>query len=304
MQQTTDTVLMIRPTDFRSNEETAVNNHFQNVGTEKNTNEIAQQEFDHFVKLLRENEVGVIVIENNGQENTPDALYPNNWISFHKGNQVVIYPMFAENRRRERNLTILQNDSFESRGKLMIQDYTAFEQQGEILEGTGSMILDRINKKAYCSKSPRSSQKVLKEFCHHFEYSPIIFNSYQTVEGQRKPIYHTNVMLSIGEDFAVICASSIDDSMEVKTVIESLQNDGKKIIHISEEQVNQFAGNMLQVRNTKNERLLVMSETARNSLNENQIKELTKKNKLVVAPLNTIEYYGGGSARCMLAEVF
>ena len=304
MQQITDTVLMIRPSNFRSNEETAVNNHFQNKGKEINTNALAQQEFDHFVKVLRENEVEVIVIENNGEENTPDALFPNNWISFHEGGQIVTYPMFAENRRRERNLNILKNKAFKTTYEWTVQDFTAFEQQGEILEGTGSMILDRINKKAYCSLSQRSSEKVLKEFCHLFSYTPLVFTAYHSIQDQRRPIYHTNVMLSIGEDFAIICESSIDNKEEARNVLESLKKDGKEIILISEEQVNLFAGNMLQIKNKKNERILIMSQTARNSLNDDQVRKLENQNKLVPVPLNTIEYYGGGSARCMLAEVF
>ncbi len=304
MQQITDTVLMIRPSGFRSNEETAVNNHFQNKSQETNTNAIAQQEFDHFVTLLKEKDVNVILIENNGKKNTPDALFPNNWISFHEGNQVVIYPMFAKNRRRERNLNILKDKAFKSTVKWSLQDYSAFEQYGEILEGTGSMILDRINRKAYCSLSPRSSKRVLNHFCNHFNYTPLVFNAFHTVNAQRKPIYHTNVMLSIGEDFAVICKSAIDNKEEAQQVIETLKNDGKEIILISEEQVNQFAGNMLQIKNRKNEKLLVMSETARNSLTNDQVNKLTSNNKLVSVPLNTIEYFGGGSARCMLAEVF
>jgi hypothetical protein len=212
--------------------------------------------------------------------------------------------MFAENRRQERREDIL--DLLEERGFAIheIMDYTSAEDDDIFLEGTGSLLLDRQNGKAYCALSPRADEELFIEFCEDFEYNPIIFEAYQTVDGVRKLIYHTNVMMCLGETFAVICADCIDDKQERKMVLDNLREDGKEIILITEDQVNSFAGNMLEVRGSDNRRYLIMSQSAHKSLTPAQIAQLEKHATILSSSLDTIEACGGGSARCMMAEVF
>ncbi|MGB5418067.1 citrulline utilization hydrolase CtlX [Algibacter sp.] len=307
MKQTTNTILMIRPVNFRMNEQTAVNNYYQEVidGVLPETiNTKAQREFDAYVEKLKAIGVNVIVVNDNTGTDTPDSIFPNNWVSFHENGDVGLYPMFAENRRLERREDILE--TLEEKGFVInnIVDYTSAEAEHVFLEGTGSVILDRENRKAYCALSPRADEDLFIEFCEDFEYSPVVFNAYQTVNGERKAIYHTNVMMCIGETFAVICLSCIDDKKERKQVIKHLKEDGKSIIDITEAQLTNFAGNMLQVRGTNDERYLIMSQTAFDSLTSFQIKTLEKHTKILSSSLETIETCGGGSARCMMAEVF
>ena len=297
---------MIRPVNFRMNEQTAVNNYFQEDLDLKNTeiNSKAQIEFDNFVQKLREAGVDVIVIQDDKLLDTPDSIFPNNWVSFHSNGDVVVYPMFAENRRKERRDEVfikLEEEGFCIKN---IIDYTSAEHEGVFLEGTGSLILDRVNKKAYCALSPRADEDLLIEFCEDFEYMPVIFTAYQTVEKERLPIYHTNVMMCVGNDFAVICLDSIDDKKERKNVVDHLKNDGKEIITITEDQMANFAGNMLELKNKNDERLIAMSQSAYDSLNMEQINKLEKYCKIITSSLDTIETCGGGSARCMMAEVF
>ena len=306
MEQTTNTILMIRPVNFRMNEQTAVNNYFQEDLNLKNTeiNSKAQIEFDNFVQKLREAGVDVVVIQDDKLLDTPDSIFPNNWVSFHSNGDVVVYPMFAENRRKERRDEVfikLEEEGFCIKN---IIDYTSAEHEGVFLEGTGSLILDRVNKKAYCALSPRADEDLLIEFCEDFEYMPVIFTAYQTVEKERLPIYHTNVMMCVGNDFAVICLDSIDDKKERKNVVDHLKNDGKEIITITEDQMANFAGNMLELKNKNDERLIAMSQSAYDSLNMEQINKLEKYCKIITSSLDTIETCGGGSARCMMAEVF
>ncbi len=306
-QQTTNTVVMIRPVAFRMNEQTAVNNYYQKVLddlTPENVNEKAQQEFDAFVSLLRQNGVNVIVVDDTIDPDTPDSIFPNNWISFHENGDVVLYPMFAENRRLERREDIL--DILEDNGFYIenIIDYTSAEEDNIFLEGTGSLLIDRVNEKVYCALSPRAEEELVIEFCEDMDMMPVIFESYQTVNGERKLIYHTNVMMCLGQTFAVICADSIDDKQERKIVLDHLKETGKEVVYITEEQVNNFAGNMLEVKGQNEERLLVMSTQAYNSLTTQQIATLQKHARIVHSSLDTIEACGGGSARCMLAEVF
>jgi len=305
--QATNTILMIRPVAFRMNEQTAVNNYYQKVIdglTPENVNAKAQQEFDAFVEKLIAHGVNVIIVEDTLQPDTPDSVFPNNWISFHQSGDVVLYPMFAENRRLERREDVL--DLLEEKGFLIenVLDYTLAEEANVFLEGTGSIILDRINEKAYCALSPRAEEELFIEFCEDMEYTPVIFNAYQTVNGVRKPIYHTNVMMCIADTFAVICADCIDDKAERKMVLEQLKQDGKEIILISEEQVNHFAGNMLQVLGVNQQKYLVMSSSAYQSLTQKQLESIEKHNPIIHASLDIIEACGGGSARCMMAEVF
>lgn len=297
---------MIRPINFRMNEQTAVNNYYQEALDLKNAeiNNKAQQEFDAYVTKLQQFGVQVIVIPDTDEFDTPDSLFPNNWISFHEDGTVALYPMFAENRRLERREDIL--DILEENGFLIenVVDYSSAEKEEIYLEGTGSLLLDRVNRKAYCALSPRADEDLFIEFCEDFEYTPVLFTANQTVDNKRKAIYHTNVMMCLAETFAVICLSSIDDKQERKNVLKHLKEDKKQIIEITEEQVNHFAGNMLQVKGANNERFLVMSQSAFDCLTQNQIQQITKHCKIISSSLETIETCGGGSARCMMAEIF
>ncbi|MGL5111687.1 MAG: citrulline utilization hydrolase CtlX [Flavobacterium sp.] len=307
MKQTTNAILMIRPVAFRMNEQTAVNNYYQKVleGLLPATvNAKAQEEFDAFVKKLRSIGVKVIVVDDTLDPDTPDSIFPNNWISFHENGDVVLYPMFAENRRLERREEIL--DTLEEEGFIIneIMDYTEAEMDGFFLEGTGSLLLDRANGKAYCALSPRADEELFIEFCEDFDCAPVIFEAFQTVNGERKLIYHTNVMLCLGETFAVICADAIDDKKERKMVIDSLKNDDKEVILITEDQVANFAGNMLEVKGSDDRRYLIMSTAAHQSLTKKQITHLEEHVTIVSSSLDTIEACGGGSARCMMAEIF
>lgn len=307
MQQTTNTILMIRPINFRMNEQTAVNNYYQKVIDNllpQTVNVKAQQEFDVYVEKLKDIGVNVIVVNDTKEFDTPDSIFPNNWVSFHENGDVGLYPMFAENRRLERSEDILEeveNAGFKINN---IIDYTSAEDELVFLEGTGSIVLDRVNRKAYCALSPRADEDLFIEFCEDFEYLPVIFTANQTVNGERKAIYHTNVMMCIGDTFAVICSSCMDDKAERKNVLNHLKQDGKEIIDISETQINNFAGNMLQVKGTNDENYLIMSQSAFDSLTKNQIERLEKHTKILSSSLDTIEACGGGSARCMMAEVF
>jgi hypothetical protein len=307
MKQTTNSILMIRPVAFRMNEQTAVNNYYQKVldGLLPATvNAKAQEEFDAFVKKLRSVGVNVIVVDDTLSPDTPDSIFPNNWISFHENGDVVLYPMFAENRRLERREEIL--DILEDEGFVIneIMDYTEAEMDSIYLEGTGSLLLDRANGKAYCALSPRADEELFIEFCEDFDFAPVIFEAFQTVNGERKLIYHTNVMMCLGETFAVLCADAIDDKKERKMVIDSLKNDDKQVILITEDQVNNFAGNMLEVKGADDRRYLIMSAAAHQSLTKKQITELEEHVTILSSSLDTIEACGGGSARCMMAEIF
>ena len=303
--QITDTVLMIRPVRFRTNEETIVNNYFQkgiNI-TQEEINRKAQQEFDRLVQKLREGGVHVIQVEDIYEQDTPDSIFPNNWISFHNNGDVAIYPMFAENRRRERRediLDIVEEAGFEIEN---VFDYTEAENEGIFLEGTGAMVLDRIHRKAYCALSPRASEELFIEFCEDFEYTPVIFRAFQKTDGELKPIYHTNVMMALGRTFAIVCLDTIEDKNERKNVLNHLKEDKKEIITISREQVDYYAGNMLEVKG-KEHSYLVMSQTAYESLTPQQIEAIERHTQILYSDLSTIEICGGGSARCMLAEVF
>ena len=307
MKQTTNSILMIRPVAFRMNEQTAVNNYYQKVldGLLPATvNAKAQQEFDVFVEKLRAVGVDVTVVDDTLDPDTPDSIFPNNWISFHENGDVALYPMFAENRRLERREEIL--DLLEDKGFRIenIVDYTSAEDDGFFLEGTGSILLDRENGKAYCALSPRADEELFIEFCEDFELTPVIFEAFQTVNGERKLIYHTNVMMCLGETYAVVCADSIDDKKERKMVLDSLRGDEKEVILITEDQVNNFAGNMLEVKGADDRRYLVMSASAHQSLTKKQIAQLEEHVTILSSSLDTIEACGGGSARCMMAEIF
>ncbi len=296
---------MIRPINFGYNEETAQDNHYQiKESTHKNVNERAQKEFDNMVFILRQNGVSVHVFQDDENEYTPDSIFPNNWVSFHENGDVGLYPMCAENRRMERRpevLDFLENEGFTISN---IVDYSSAESENKFLEGTGSMILDRENRLAYCSISNRSNEDLFIEFCEDFEFTPIIFNSFQTVGNKRLPIYHTNVMMCVATDYVIVCLDSIDDKRQRKNVSSFINGSGKKLIEISENQVESFAGNMLELVNDKGESILVMSKSAQDSLNENQKNIITKYSRIISSDINTIESCGGGSTRCMMAEIF
>ena len=306
--QTTNAILMIRPVAFRMNEQTVVNNYYQKVidGLSPETvNQKAQQEFDTFVNKLRMVGVDVTVVDDTIEPSTPDSVFPNNWVSFHENGDVVLYPMFAENRRLERRDDIL--DILEAKGFFItdeIMDYSAAENDGFYLEGTGSIVLDRQNSKAYCALSPRADEELFIEFCEDFDMNPIIFEAFQTVNGDRRLVYHTNVMMCIADTFAVICADCIDDKKERKMVLDSLKADEKEVILITEVQMNNFAGNMLELQGSDDRRYLIMSESAHKSLTKKQIAQLEEHITILSSSLDTIEACGGGSARCMMAEVF
>ncbi len=297
---------MIRPVSFRMNEQTAVNNYFQEDLSIQNEdiNAKAQHEFDQFVGTLRDHGVNVIVVSDTKEHDTPDSIFPNNWVSFHESGTICVYPMFAENRRLERREEIfeaLEDNGFEIRN---ILDYTSAEEENVFLEGTGSILKDRVNQKAYCALSERAHEELFIEFCEDFDCFPVIFHANQSVDGKRLSIYHTNVMMAMAETFVVICLDTIDDKKERKHVVDHIKKDGREIIDITEAQMYHFAGNMLQVIGADEKRYMVMSSAAYNSLREDQVATIQKHCDIIHSPLDTIETCGGGSARCMMAEVF
>jgi len=307
MSQTTNTVLMIRPVQFRMNEQTAVNNFYQKTSDNtlpETVNAMAVKEFDTMVSKLKKVGVQVIVVEDTKDFDTPDSIFPNNWISFHENGTIGLYPMFAENRRLERKDSILEAVEAEGFKIETVIDYTEAEADGFYLEGTGSILLDRVNQKAYCALSARADEELFIEFCEDFEYTPVVFSAYQTVNDKRELIYHTNVMMCLGTTFAVVCLASIDDKKERKNLLKHLHEDGKKVIEISEDQVNNFAGNMLQLKGAEDHSYLLMSQSAFDSLRPAQVQLLEAHATLISSSLDTIETCGGGSARCMMAEVF
>ena len=307
MSQITNTVLMVRPVQFRMNEQTSVNNYYQKVPENilsEAVNKMAVKEFDGMVRKLKKVGIQVIVVKDTKEFDTPDSIFPNNWISFHSNGTIGLYPMFAENRRLERKESVLE--AVENQGFVVknVVDYSGAEVDNLFLEGTGSILLDRVNNKAYCAISDRADEGLFIEFCEDFEYTPVVFSAFQTVNDKREKIYHTNVMMCIGDTFAVVCLASIDDKKQRKSLINHLQDDGKKVIEISEDQVNHFAGNMLQLKGVEEASYLVMSQSALKSLRPAQVKLIESHTTILSCPLDTIESCGGGSARCMMAEVF
>ncbi|WP_294067551.1 citrulline utilization hydrolase CtlX [Proteiniphilum sp. UBA1028] len=298
--QTTSKILMIRPARFAFNEETAQNNFFQQKVDSNSVAEKAREEFDAFVQLLRGKDVDVMVVQDTPEPWTPDALFPNNWFSSHITGELVLYPLFAENRRKERKPEVLELLRRKINHRKLI-DLTHWEEEGEFLEGTGSMIFDRDRQIAYCCRSPRTSEKVLAEFCARMNYDSVIFDA---LDKEGKPIYHTNVMMEVGSQVAVICLESIRDRNDRQRVSSRLTASGKIIVEITLEQVTRFAGNMLEIKSRNGTPIMVMSSSARNSLTPAQESTLSTFNKIVSPDLHTIETVGGGSARCMLAEIF
>ena len=302
--QTANTVLMVEPIAFGYNSQTAQNNYFQVEQKEADIQEKALQEFNNFVEKLREKGIQVITIKDTLEPHSPDSIFPNNWVSFHEDGRVALYPMFAMNRRVERRSDIL--DTLRDKGFNIteVNDFSNSEKEEKFLEGTGSMIFDHDFKIAYGSVSLRLDEGLFRDFCEKFGYTPVVFHSFQNVGNQRLPIYHTNVMMCVAQQFVVICLDCIDDELEREKVQEVIKSTDKEVIEISEDQMHQFAGNMLQVQNEEGTQFLVMSQTAYKSLTKEQIEKIKSYCEIIYADLNTIELNGGGSARCMLAEVF
>ncbi len=302
--QCTSDILMIRPSSFGYNEETATNNAYQHKPVNTELSYIQQQaliEFDAFAGKLSDAGVNVIVVSDTPEPPKPDALFPNNWISFHEDGTVVLYPMYAANRRKERRhdiLEMLKNEYGFTSSKLI--DFTQHEQQGEFLEGTGSLVLDRVNKIAYAAVSERTSPELVEEFSSQLNYKPVIFNTV----ANGVPVYHTNVLLSVCDKFVVICLDYISSETEKEALQKTFRSTKKEVLIITPEQASCFAGNMLELNSKNGESLLVMSATAYNSLDKEQVSFLNKHCKIIHSPLDTIERYGGGSARCMIAEIF
>ncbi|MDR2684309.1 MAG: amidinotransferase [Prevotellaceae bacterium] len=302
----TSNILMISPAAFGFNAQTAENNFFQkNDNTQPSEiQQLALSEFNAMVEKLRGKGINVIVIKDTLLPHTPDSVFPNNWISFHKNGAVVLYPMFAENRRQERREDIinhLQQIDFQYNS---ILDLTHYEKENRFLEGTGSMIFDRENHIAYAALSERTDKRLFEKFCEKMNFFPLAFHAFQSADKKRLPIYHTNVMMCVADVYAVVCIDAVDAFQEKTSLLDRLTGTGKKIIEISEKQMNAFAGNMLQVQNDSGKKFLVMSQTAYNSLNCAQITQLSDFNEIITVEIPTIEKYGGGSARCMMAEVF
>ncbi len=291
---------MIKPVNFGFNAETAVNNAFQSAGAEQDAQEKALAEFNGFVALLRENGVDVTVVKDSPEPYTPDSIFPNNWVSFHEDGTVCLYPMYAPNRRQERKPAVLEQVAAKFRINRTI-DFSNYEKNDLFLEGTGSMVLDRENKIAYACLSPRTDQKLLQLFCDQMGYQAVFFAA---VDAAGRAIYHTNVMMCVADRYVVICQDAVTKKEERQKLSAAIKKSGKEIIPITPDQMNHFAGNMLQVSNQQDEKLLVMSTQAYEALKPKQLKKLNAFNRIIHAPLTTIETNGGGSARCMMAEVF
>ena len=299
----TSKILMVKPNNFRSNEETIVNNFFQENSLEipnSVLNKIAIKEFNQFVRKLDENKIEVEVVEGSRTMNNPDEIFPNNWIVFDQ-NKVGIFPMFAKNRRTEVNYDLI--NKINSNNDYKIYDYTKYADSEIFLEGTGSFVLDRTNRIAYCSISQRSSKELFLKFCKDFNYNPVSFKAYHTYKNERKLIYHTNVMMTIGAGASIICLDSID-SLEERNLVKQKLEGTNIVIEISESQVKDFAGNIIILKSKDNVIKFIISETAYNSLSSTQISQINSIGDFVIGSIPNIEKYSGGSVRCMIAEIF
>ena len=298
--QTTSHLLMIKPVAFDFNAETSVNNAFQQQGSNEQAQEKAEAEFDGFVQKLTSAGIDVTVVQDTPIPHTPDSIFPNNWISFHHDGSIVLYPMFAVNRRAERKQNVFDTIQKKFAIKHTI-DFTEREHQNRFLEGTGSMVLDRDNRIAYACISPRTEKTLFEEWCVQLGYKPCSFHSVDENGGE---IYHTNVMMCVADQYVVICLDSIRNTAERNLVTYTIAKSNKMLIEISYSQMNHFAGNMLQVKNKKGEKIVVMSSQAYKALSTEQVKTIESFNRIIHSDLTTIETNGGGSARCMMAEIF
>tara|TARA_B100001758_G_C18411360_1_gene615971 strand:- start:2841 stop:3749 length:909 start_codon:yes stop_codon:yes gene_type:complete len=299
----TDKILMVRPNTFRSNEQTIINNYFQKNNSKIDNKDVlskALKEFDDLINIISKNKIEITVVEGNKLNDNPDEIFPNNWIVF-ENNKIGIFPMNALNRRTEINYDLIKKINKKNNYKIF--DYSNHAKKNIFLEGTGSVVLDRTNKKAYCGLSERSSKNLFLKFCIDFDYKPIMFHAYHNVNEKRKLIYHTNVMMSIGANNCFICLDSIDDVRERKNVKANIENDNN-LIELSELQINEFAGNVIFLKSTAGDTQIVMSKSAYNSFNKSQISEIEKIGNIIYSPIPTIEKHSGGSVRCMIAEIF
>lgn len=291
---------MIRPIQFGFNLQTAGSNSFQqnlDMDDAETIQKKALQEFDAFSNLLKSKEIELVIFDDTLEPHTPDSIFPNNWISVHENNELVIYPMLAENRRFERREDIIAE--FRKKDAIVI-DLTKFENKKMFLEGTGSIVFDYEYKIAYANKSQRTDKLLFEQLTKQLGFESILFKA---VDKNGADIYHTNVLMCIGNGFAVICQECIPEKEDLDRIIDSLKFTKHEIITITYEQMNSYAGNMYQVNNAKGESFIVMSEQAFKSLIPTQIKQLEQYGTLLYSPLYTIEKYGGGSARCMIAEI-
>ena len=305
-EQNTDTLLMIEPVEFGYNPQTAINNYFQQEANpeDDSAQKLALSEFKAMVARLRDEGIDVLVEKDTPYPHTPDSIFPNNWISFHSDGQVIIYPMFAENRRLERRMDVFLSVEKYMGKQYRLTDISKYELEERFLEGTGSIVLDRHNNIAYASISQRTDKSLFLQYCFHMNFHPVYFHATQMYENARLPVYHTNVMMCVADKFAVVCLDSIENRDERLTLEKMLVKSGKQIVDISLEQMNRFAGNMLQVKNKSGQKFMILSQAAYDSLNKAQIDIISAENKLIVIPIPTIEKRGGGSVRCMVAEVF
>ena len=293
-------ILMVRPYQFYFNQQTAANNFFQSNVNIENANELAIAEFDAMVEKLRAHQIKVNVVQDTKDPSTPDSIFPNNWVSTHEGGTLCLYPMFAQNRRAERKLSVI--DFLESNYQIQnTLDLTDLEKEGIFLEGTGSMVLDHQNKLAYGCLSERLDKNAFYEWCDKMQFKAIAFKA---VDDKAQPIYHTNVMMCMGDQFVVICLDSIPNEKEKQMLVDSFDQTNKEVITISQDQLNHFAGNMLQVFDINEKPHLIMSEQAHTSLDPAQVKSLEKYNPILPISIPTIEALGGGSTRCMMAEIY
>lgn len=298
--QTSSRILMVRPAKFEFNVETGVNNQFQQQGKQNGVHQKAVEEFDAFVKLLQDNDVEVIVMQDTQEPHTPDSVFPNNWFSSHNTGELVLYPMFAENRRAERKpevLDLLHNKLKHNK----VIDLTHWEEKNEFLEGTGSMIFDRERRIAYACRSQRTSDKVFEDFASQIKYEYLLFDA---IDKAGNPIYHTNVMMEVGTKLAIICLDVIKTKEEREKVVSKLKETGKIIVEITQEQMMNFAGNMIELKSRSGQPLMIMSQAAKDVLTPQQVETISKHSKILATDLETIETNGGGSARCMIAEIF
>lgn len=296
---------MIEPVRFSYNPQTAINNTFQNTEDQQpdTIQKAALGEFQNMVKIIEEHGIRVLVVKDSTEPHTPDSIFPNNWLYVHSNVKLAIFPLFAENRRHERRMEIIHYLEKSGIKSPKIINYSPAELKGIFLESTGSMVLDRENKIAFALLSERTNKELFYTFCKDFDYQPVDFTAYYNKNGIRSSIYHTNVLMSIGSEFAIICLDSVEKMNDRIRILDKLQRTNKKIIQISETQMQKFAGNLLQLQNTKGEKIIVLSQTALNSLYSYQIDELKCFGEIVPIPVPTIEKYGGGSVRCMIAEI-
>jgi hypothetical protein len=301
--QLASSVLMIRPVRFESNPQTAASNRFQGKtdATPAEQHGAALLQFEALAAALRESGVEVIVVDDTPDPHTPDSIFPNNWVSFHADGRVVLYPMEAKNRRTERRTDVIEHlDADLGFQVTEVVDLSGHESDGHFLEGTGSMVLDRVNRVAYACLSSRTHLDVLGDFAQRMDYDIVAFDA---VDRDGAPIYHTNVLMNVGEKLAVVCDESIVREEQRQAVLERLESTGHTVMRLDFDQLDAFAGNMLELRGSDGERIVAMSQQAFDSLREDQVELLERNGRIVTAAIDAIESSAGGSVRCMLAEV-